>query len=90
MPSSTLAPETTEIRASSTGGTLALALGLLGALALSACSGSGDEEAATEMTRAQKDSAIAEMPLPGTQGVRGALDAVSASEARAEAHDTIR
>jgi len=59
------------------------------ALPLAACpSGSGQE--AGEMTREQRDSVIGESQLPGAQGVRGALDAVNAAGARAEAHDTIR
>ncbi len=66
---------------------------LLTLLLVPACSGGGDAdsaEGAAEMTQQEKNEAIADMPLPGTQGVRGAMDAVSASEARAQAHDTIR
>ncbi len=65
---------------------------LLSLLVLPACSGDTADSAdgAAEMTQQERNEAIADMPLPGSQGVRGALDAVSASETRAQAHDTIR
>jgi len=58
--------------------------------ALAACPSGSGGDAANEMTREQRDSMIGESALPGAQGVRGALDAVDAAGARAEAHDTIR
>ncbi|MEX2526684.1 MAG: hypothetical protein WEA09_03535 [Gemmatimonadota bacterium] len=63
-------------------------------LFLPACSQAEQEEADAdtppELTRQQRDSAIAELPIPGAQGVRGALDAAAAAGARAQTHDTIR
>lgn len=61
-------------------------------VALAACGGStGDAQAAADtLTRAQKDSIIAELPIPGASAVGRALDARGAANARTEAHDTIR
>jgi len=61
-------------------------------LAAAACdSGGGDAQSAADtLTRAQKDSIIAEMPIPGASGVGAALRARDAANARTEAHDTIR
>lgn len=42
------------------------------------------------LTRRQKDSIIAEMPIPGAGAVGRALDAADHAGARAEAHDTVR
>ena len=57
--------------------------------ALTACGGSDAEDPAAELTRAQKDSIIAEQPLPGARGVGKALEAAEAARERAQAHDTI-
>ena len=64
---------------------------VLGLVLLASCApGASDEEtAASELTRRQKDSLVAEMPLPGAGAVGKALDALEASERRAEAHDSI-
>lgn len=61
------------------------------ALALAACGGgeADAETAADTLTRAQKDSIIAELPIPGAGAVGRALDARDAANARTEAHDTI-
>ena len=60
--------------------------------ALAACGEStGDAQAAADtLTRAQKDSIIAELPIPGASAVGIALDARGSANARTEAHDTIR
>ena len=42
------------------------------------------------LTRRQKDSAVAKLPVPGARGVGRALDVLEASEARAAALDSIR
>lgn len=60
---------------------------------LAACSGgetSASAEAPPERTRAQKDSLLATLPVPGAQGVGRALDAAGVAAERARAHDTIR
>jgi len=58
---------------------------------LTACAQGKTEEPTetAELTRRQKDSLIAEMPIPHAGAVGKALDALEASERRAEAHDTI-
>jgi len=62
--------------------------------ALSACGeggGEGDAQAAADtLTRAQKDSIVAELPIPGAGAVGSAMKARDAANARVEAHDTIR
>ena len=70
-----------------------LALTLIVPALTLACSGAGEEaseEAQPELTRAQKDSLIAELPIPGAGAVGSVLDAAAAAACRAEAHDTIR
>lgn len=66
-----------------------LAAALVG---LSACAQRDAEyQAAVDtLTRAQKDSLIATMPIPGAGGVGRAIDAARDANARAQAHDTIR
>jgi len=60
---------------------------------LAGCSG-GDEapsaEGPPERTRAQRDSLLSTLPVPGAQGVGRALDAAGAAADRARQHDTIR
>ena len=63
----------------------ALAAALLAAVA--ACSAEADER--TELTRAQKDSIVAELPVPGASGVGGAMQARDRANARASAHDEL-
>ena len=70
----------------------ALTAALLLPALLLGCSSETDseaEEAQPELTRAQRDSVIAEMPIPGAGAVGTALDAAAAADRRAEAHDTI-
>jgi hypothetical protein len=45
--------------------------------------------AADTLTRGQKDSLIATMPIPGAGAVGRALGAAESANARTEAHDTI-
>ena len=56
---------------------------------LTAC-GSGAEDPGAELTRAQKDSIIADMPVPGASAVGNAMQARDRANARTETHDTIR
>ena len=68
---------------------LALALGALG----TGCNSNSNRQPSVDrdtLTRRQKDSIIAESPLPGSSVVGKALDASDAAKARAQAHDTIR
>jgi fructose-specific phosphotransferase system component IIB len=62
------------------------------ALLSGACGGGvGDTQSAADtLTRAQKDSIVADLPIPGASGVGRALQARDAANARTEAHDTIR
>lgn len=66
----------------------------LALLALCAC-GQGDRDGgsatqqADTLTRRQRDSLIATMPVPGASGVGRALDAQDASRERAAALDSI-
>ena len=65
-----------------------LAFGLIGF----GCGGDRSENLAVDrdtLTRRQKDSIIAESPLPGAGVVGKALDASEAASVRAQAHDTI-
>ena len=61
------------------------------ALLLAGCGGGdGDTQTAADtLTRAQKDSIIAELPIPGAGAVGRALDARGSANARTEAHDTL-
>jgi len=67
------------------------------ALGLSACgpsagdgAGAGSaQQPADTLTTAERDSVMAEMPIPGIGGIRDARKAVEATKKRAEAHDTI-
>lgn len=60
-------------------------------LGVGACgSSAGDAQSAADtLTRRQKDSLIAEMPIPGASVVGRALDAADRASARAVEHDTI-
>jgi hypothetical protein len=53
--------------------------------AAAACSGEASEQA--ELTRAQKDSIVAELPVPGASGVGDAMQARDRANARAAQHD---
>lgn len=60
-------------------------------LLLLGCSGgqSASDEAAERLTRRQKDSIIATLPIPGAKGVGKALDALEKSNIRAAEHDSL-
>ncbi len=62
-------------------------------LALMSC-GSGDsaeeQTAADTLTRAQKDSIVSDLPIPGAGGVGAAMRARDAANSRTDRHDTIR
>lgn len=61
------------------------------ALGVQAC-GSGETDrsmAVDTLSRAQKDSIAASLPIPGAGAVGGALRARDAAAARAQAHDSI-
>lgn len=64
---------------------------LLTALVVSAC-GEADADARTAadtLTRAQKDSIVSRMPIPGARGVRGAMKARDQANERTLTHDTL-
>ena len=60
-------------------------------LAMWACGqdSGGTQSAADTLTRAQKDSIVPTLPIPGASGVGRALNARDAANARTEAHDSI-
>lgn len=50
----------------------------------------GDDAAATDtLTRAQKDSIVADLPIPGAGAVGRAMEARDRADARAADHDSI-
>ena len=59
---------------------------------MAGCSGGGDstQSAADTLTRRQKDSLVANMPVRGSKAVGRAMKAADSIAARAERHDTIR
>jgi hypothetical protein len=57
---------------------------------LAGCSGGEEATGEAELTREQKDSVIAESALPGSQGVRKAIDVRKASEDRMSQLDSIQ
>lgn len=59
---------------------------------LAACPGtsSDDRSAADTLTRAQKDSIVADLPIPGAGGVGAAMRARDQANDRTADHDTIR
>lgn len=57
---------------------------------LVACGDSDAQAPAAELTRAQKDSIVADLPIPGANAVGNAMQARDRANARTEAHDTIR
>ena len=50
----------------------------------------GDSEPAVELTQRQKNSIVGSLPVPGSKGVLGAMDAMDKASARAQQHDTMR
>lgn len=67
---------------------------LLLMIGVAACGGdSGEEDGRTTadtLTRAQKDSIVADMPIPGAGAVGAAMRARDRANARTADHDTIR
>ena len=60
---------------------------------LLACGGSSDTPgaaAADTLSRDQKDSIVAKLPIPGAGGVGAAQRARDAANARVQQHDTVR
>ena len=68
---------------------LILATSVLGVWACGSSAGDA-QSAADTLTRAQKDSLIAEMPIPGAGAVGRALEAAERARERAEAHGPLR
>jgi hypothetical protein len=65
---------------------------LLLLLCASACTATGDEDAASAadtLTRAQRDSMIGASSLPGARGVQRAIDARDTANARNAAMDSL-
>ncbi len=55
------------------------------------CGASGEDAAASDaLTREQKDSIVADLPVPGASGVSGAMGARDRANARAAELDSIR
>ncbi|HKJ02296.1 MAG TPA: hypothetical protein VJ997_07570 [Longimicrobiales bacterium] len=72
---------------------LIVAVAVAGVLGLVACgqsAGTPGATAADTLTRDQKDSIVAKLPIPGARGVSAAQRARDAANARTQAHDTIR
>ena len=64
-----------------------------GLMGLAACGQSSDTPgtaAADTLTRDQKDSIVAKLPIPGASGVGAAQRARDAANAKVQQHDTIR
>ena len=66
-------------------------VGVALAMGIQACGSSeGDRSVATDtLTRAQRDSIAASLPIPGAGAVGAAMQARDAATARAQAHDSI-
>jgi hypothetical protein len=58
-------------------------------LACGTSDGDGSAGAADTLSRAQRDSIAARLPVPGASGVGAAMRARDAAGARADAHDSI-
>lgn len=59
---------------------------------IAACGGDSDDDqqtAADTLTRAQKDSIVADLPIPGAGGVGAAMQARDRANERTAAHDSI-
>ena len=72
---------------------LMVAATVAGLFALAACGQSSDTPgaaAADTLTRAQKDSIVSNLPIPGAGGVGAAMRARDAANAKVQQHDTIR
>ena len=68
---------------------LVVAVAVLGVWACGDSAGDA-QTAADTLTQGQKDSIVANLPVPGAHGVAGAMEAVGRANARAEQHDTVR
>ena len=72
---------------------LMVAATVAGLCGLAACGQSSDTPgaaAADTLTRAQKDSIVSNLPIPGAGGVGAAMRARDAANAKVQQHDTIR
>lgn len=58
-------------------------------LACGTSDGDGSVSAADTLSRAQRDSIAARLPIPGARGVGAAMQARDAAGERADAHDSI-
>lgn len=68
-------------------------MGLALAVLVTACGGDSDDDqrtAADTLTRAEKDSIVADLPIPGAGAVGAAMRARDQANERTDAHDTIR
>ncbi len=64
--------------------------GAIAMLFLAGCTSGEEAPGEAELTREQKDSVLAESPIPGAQGVRKAIDAREASQKRMSQLDSIQ
>jgi len=65
---------------------------MLLATAVAACGGDSDDDAQTAadtLTRAQKDSIVADLPVPGAGAVGAAMRARDQANERTDTHDSI-
>lgn len=64
---------------------------LASALLVAACGGNGGDvqTAADTLTREQKDSIVADLPIPGANGVGAAMRARDLANERTARHDSI-
>lgn len=68
-------------------------MGLALAVLVTACGGDSDDDqrtAADTLTRAQKDSIVADLPIPGAGAVGAAMRARDQANERTATHDSIR
>lgn len=68
-------------------------MGLAFAVIVTACGGDSDDDqrtAADTLTRAQKDSIVADLPIPGAGAVGAAMRARDQANERTATHDSIR
>lgn len=68
-------------------------VGLALALLVSSCGGDADDDQRTTadtLTRAQKDSIVADLPIPGAGAVGAAMRARDQANERTATHDSIR
>ena len=63
---------------------------VIATLLLAGCTAGEEATSEAELTREQKDSVIAESSIPGSQGVRKAIDVREASQDRMSQLDSIQ